>query len=640
MSGSPPGFDRSHHRALPALAILIALAVSSGLAAAQQRPPVSENPYGEEPAPPPEAGQAAAPGTGSEAEEQLPVEEGATDGTEADTDAADHTPVWAREDETLPPPTTPTPPAPTTAPREGGAAGTATGIPIDFHLNGYFRTRAVWTGNTPVEATAAGSGPNGAATAAYTYMRLRLRPSLTYGSDEANPVVALYTEIDALDNVVFGDNARLARTPIFAGDPSVTDIEGFDVPSVQLNRAWLQFLIPVGQVRVGRMPSDWGHGILTTGGDGLGEWGDPNFGTTYDRILFATRPLTIYNALSRGDSRQTPLIFVVAYDKLVEDPLQDPAGALDDDPVDPATRSVTPFSFLSRGEEDVQEAVIALVWKDPELNPLRATDNLTAGLYYVHRWQTATDSYVHIGDAFWTLRYTLGPDLPSLYTAGEIVGIVGESRGISLATGCVAGGVCRDINANIWGAIVRAGAIDRDDRWAGHLEWGFSSGDGVLFDDGELSARPLHPDYHVGLLMYQVALASATATRLGEDLRPIWSRGGVWNSHYLWPQFRYTIIPGIEAHGAFMLAWARQLLSPVHASNRALGDTACGPFEGDCFLGWEADVALRFKWGENDLMRWDTELGFMNAGEALSSNGTGLGKSFLWTLQSRVGMVW
>ena len=44
-------------------------------------------------------------------------------------------------------------------------------------------------------------------------------------------------------------------------------------------------------------------GLLTAGGDGLtNDWGDPLFGTSYDRILFATRPLTIVNAIRSGQA--------------------------------------------------------------------------------------------------------------------------------------------------------------------------------------------------------------------------------------------------------------------------------------------------------------------------------------------------
>ncbi len=513
-------------------------------------------------------------------------------------------------------------------------------IPLELDLHGYYRVRAVWNRNVPVARFGAFAPEDHAHRhAGYLFQRLRLEPSVAYGSDPANPVAALYMQFDGLDNVVWGDNARLAATPLFAGDPSLADVEAGDVPSFRLERAWLQFLMPIGQIRVGRMPSQWGLGILTSDGNGLGEWGDPQFGTTYDRLLFATRPLTIVNALTNGDSRPTPLIFVLAYDKLVEDPLGVES--------DPTPRPTFPLEFLTNGGDDVQEFITALVWNDPDLNPNRATDELTAGLYFVNRWQTHTESDIYIFDAFWNFRYALGPRAPSFYTGGEIVTIQGSSRALPFAGGCDdATGVCNEVDASIWGAVARAGVIDRDETWAATLEGGFSSGDDQYFDDA-FTVRPLHPDYHVGLVLYQVALASQTAIaleNLTEDPRALWSRGGVWNSWYLWPQARYTLIPGVELHGAFLLAWADQLTPAIYENDdqNIPPDASCGLFEGRCFIGWEADVALRLKWGENDLMWWDTEFGFMGVGDALRANAEGQAPGFtedtLWSLQTRVAM--
>ena len=117
---------------------------------------------------------------------------------------------------------------------------------------------------------------------------------------------------------------------------------------------------------------------------------------------------------------------------------------------------------------------------------------------------------------------------------------------------------------------------------------------------------------------------------------------------YVFPQVRYRIIPGIEAHAAFLMAWADELIGTIYANTRDdSADTACGLFEGECGLGWEADFALRVKWGENDLMRWDTEFGIMSAGDALRPDSAedrnlfgGLSESLMWTIQTRAAMVW
>ncbi|NOY94049.1 MAG: hypothetical protein GXP55_22935 [Deltaproteobacteria bacterium] len=525
--------------------------------------------------------------------------------------------------------------------------------PLHFGLHGYYRARYSWMGGVPAQRRGRWEGRK----ARFGVMRLRLEPEVSYGPNEDHPIAVLHTQFDGLDNVVFGDNARITRTPLFAADPSTTDINGFDLnDSFRLKRAWVEFLIPVGQIRVGRMPSQWGLGLLAHNGNGLGEWGDPSIGSTFDRVLFATRPLTVFNALTRGDTRETPLIYALAYDKLVADPV---VPGLD--PPDPSTvrlgpvsssyeqRSTFPFAFVSGYGNDVQELINAVIWRDLDWNQTSSTDRLQLGFYYVWRWQKgggrlahlptdAQASRIHILDWFWDMQIALGQGRPSFFTTGEIVTIQGRSNTISLAGGCDdTTGICNNTRADIWGGVARVG-FTRPERWTATMEWGFASGDGELFNSNKLSVRPLHPDYRVGLLTYQVALKALTANGLGQAVRPLWSDGGVWNSQYFNPQFRITLLPGIEVHGGVLVSWAQKLLGTVYASERSLGESSsCHGFDPDCFIGIEGDLALRFRWGPDDLMWWDTEFGIMRIGQALSGP-DGLSQDVLWTIQSRAAI--
>ncbi len=484
-------------------------------------------------------------------------------------------------------------------------------------------------------------------------MRLRLNPSIVYGSDEAAPVAALYSQIDVLDNVVFGDNARIAGTPIFVNDPSETSlIDGDIAQTFRLRRLWLQFLIPVGQIRIGRQPSNGGMGLLFNGGNGFtNDFGDALDGTTFDRILFATRPLTIFNALTRGDSRSTPLIFAVAYDYLVEDTLG--PGR------DPVARRQGPFSFLTGGEDDVWETTLVLAWKDLEFNSsVNARDEFSAGVFAVHRGQDSTDSNIWIGDVFYRLRWSaFGRGAPSIYTEGELYTIQGTTNGVGLIgpidpntgrTGMQGG-------ANIWGGAMRFGfessgnawsIPDRPGRpgtsfadWAFWLESGFATGqENAITAVGSystLTQRPNNNAYQVGLLLYPLVLAVRTAAQYTETFDAVWSNGGVWNSVYFLPNIRFRPLPGLEIIGQFLLAFADQLNLPLFDQRESADSTACG-LAADCLLGWEADVALKLSWGPNDEMRWSNEFGIMNAGPAL---GARLQSSLIWTLQTRIAYV-
>ena len=54
--------------------------------------------------------------------------------------------------------------------------------------------------------------------------------------------------------------------------------------SVEVQRAWAEYMTPVGQLRFGRMPSHWGLGMLANSGDGI----DQDYQTNADRIMFVT----------------------------------------------------------------------------------------------------------------------------------------------------------------------------------------------------------------------------------------------------------------------------------------------------------------------------------------------------------------
>lgn len=542
-----------------------------------------------------------------------------------------------------PPPVPPRPaqPPPPSATDEGegapSASGGSTDIPINFELHGYYRARLVTTDSQPVPGPS--TGRDAAAQAAYGFMRLRLDPAIVFGSDRDQPVAALRAQIDALDNVVFGDNARAMGTPLFAADPTATTIlSGQPTDYFFLRRLWLEFLTPIGQIRIGRQPSQGGLGLLFNDGNGFrNDFGDALSGTTYDRILFATRPISIVNALTRGDARPTPLIFAIAYDWLAEDTLG--VGAV------PGPRSSSPFAWLTGGEDDVWQTSLVLVWDEADFNSsVNARDELMAGLILTHRGQDSTSSNIYIGDLFWRLRWSaFGRRAPQIYTEGELYTIQGSTYGVALfsPTGSVdpvTGRTGARGGANIWGGAARIG-VD-DPIWSARVESGFSTGQhGSITSVGTydtLTQRPNNASYQVGLLLYPVALAVRTANAYTPTFDALWSGGGVWNSVYFLPQVRVRPLPGLELIGQFLIAFADQTDGIVLANTNATGDTSC-LFAGEqCLLGWEADLAIKLSWGPHDELRWSNELGIMNAGPAL---GPKLANSLLWTAQSRIAFV-
>ena len=316
-------------------------------------------------------------------------------------------------------------------------------VPLKFQFHGYYRTRYNWIGNAPMPV---GSIPSASRfpskNASYGDMRLRLDPEVTYGPNPDLPIARLRFTIDGLDNVVYGDNARVFSVPLFAVDQSKTDRNGFDLTeSLKLERAWIEFLVPVGQIRVGRMESHWGMGALTHAGNGLAEWGDFYRGETFDRILFATRPITLARGISKGDTRQTPLIYAFLYDRLSQDPVissvissaaDGSAGAATNPNFKPfyttfPERSTFPLAYLTNLDRRVSEIVNVLAWFDEDFGR-GATDEFFLGAYVVYRWQRSTESRITIPDVAWRLKSTLKNKRNlAITTEGEYHAILGHS---------------------------------------------------------------------------------------------------------------------------------------------------------------------------------------------------------------------
>jgi hypothetical protein len=231
----------------------------------------------------------------------------------------------------------------------------------------------------------------------YIMSRLRLMPSLQFGKQ-----VRLNFQIDALDDILWGDNNGLSTAPLFATDGSNQGYLGGPIgDSVTIRRAWVQFPVPVGVMRVGRMPSHWGMGLLANGG-GTGwidpetpkgepqrrvldnffddDFGDNHFGSSADRILFITKPITIYRTLAKKGKVEHPLVVGYAFDKLSESPLL---------PFENFERKFRPFGqqgFISRGKnDDVDEHVVLAVWNDPDWDKKSFQDELRVGVYGVLR---------------------------------------------------------------------------------------------------------------------------------------------------------------------------------------------------------------------------------------------------------------
>ncbi len=541
-------------------------------------------------------------------------------------------------------------------------------VELNWATEGYFRTRTVLLTNlAPMPRTSVPYAPTPGETlvipdirrTSYIVSRLRLMPSLVYGK-----VARLNMQIDAMDDVLWGDNNALSTAPLFATDGSNQNFLGGPVTdSVQVRRAWMQFTVPVGVMRVGRMPSHWGMGLLANGG-GTGwmdadspkgeparmvadnffddDFGDNHFGSTADRILFATRPITIYRTIKKLGKVEHPLVIGYAFDKLSESPLL---------PYEPFERQFRPFGqqgFISRGRnDDVNEHVALAVWNDPDWDKKSFLDELRFGVYGVLRTakegstepsalpdpSVDTGSKVTILDVWWRIRYG------SLFTEGEAYRIGGRTfGGVPFPT--------RNAKktANITAGVARFAYLMP--KVETMLEVGHASGDEMLEDD-DFKQRAMHPDFNVGLILFEETLRELSARTYGYPLisreNPqgalgLFSNGGVMNANYVFPKVRWkpTKVAGLEIIGGVLAAWVDSPANGIALFASCAAGGACNGSKDATYLGTEVDLAVRARFAGQ--MRFTLETGYLRFGPALKNRLSEADGSF--TLQSSIAFVW
>jgi len=550
---------------------------------------------------------------------------------------------------------------------------------LKWTSEGYFRTRSVYLTNlAPEDPTTYPYPVNGETVkvpeirkTSYIMSRLRIMPTLSF-----EKLAELHLQIDAIDDVLWGDNNGVASAPLFATDSSDQNFLGGPVgDSVKIPRVWLQFQVPVGIMRVGRMPSHWGLGILANGGgtenlDHLSppppgkperksadfffanDFGDSHFGSTADRILFVTKPITIAKTIAKSKAVDSHLIVGYAYDKLSEAPLY---------PAEPFERQFRPFGqqgFISRGRnDDANEHVLLAVYSDPDWDQVRYTDQIKGGTYVVMRTQKEgstypsdrklgdpnancaggagaapvackdTGSFVWIVDLWYKIRY--GPwysEAEALRIGGQTFGGVPFPSKNTLKKAAIDSGVFR------FGYLT--------DQYDGILELGHASGDDNL-EDQNFKQRAMHPDYNVGLILFEEILRERTARafmQFASDENPqgaqgFMSRGGVINANYIYPKARWRPgVAGLELVGALLMAWVDTL--PTSGVNGLIWPYADQNISS--YLGTEVDLAAKTTFAGK--MSFSLETGYLQFGDALKARLPNANHSF--TLQTRVAFMW
>lgn len=519
---------------------------------------------------------------------------------------------------------------------------------FDVDIQGYYRTRGYVFSNLFADQPTAGR---------YIQHRLRVQPVFNY-----NDVAKFAFMADVIDDTVWGDNEDRASTALFANDPSMTGISGQATDVFRIKRAWIEFDVPVGVMRIGRQPSHWGLGLLANGGDGFDDsFGENHQGNNFDRILFATRPIAVGQAIMGREDSDIPFFMGVAMDRLVEDPLTqyygfqctagltegvddgydvrcdadgDGVTEIEHDYTEDRDAANRPDDWWVDGNDDVYELVMLAIYRGEQLNYLNGGD-LTLGAYAINRQQAETNSKVWIYDAYARfLAY-------GIYAEGEVLNIRGQSAAIALP-GTVnydpdSPPLLKDVD--IWGYVSRLG-YRYSDLAAITLEHGYASGDANVADE-LFTGRPLHPDYNVGLLLYDEILSRVTAYTWTETADGLWSNGGVYNSRYLFPTAEVHFLDNNWSFlSGFLVAWpdrpdgSRILCAEGDEVDGEPLD--CALYEATAStLGWEVDAAIKGRFHEH--MLFSLEAGYAKVTDRIPVANIGLNPdAAFFTLQSRL----
>jgi hypothetical protein len=523
-----------------------------------------------------------------------------------------------------------------------------------FSLEGYYRTR----GNVFYNTFASQTDGEDREVGRYMAHRLKVRPKVDYKG-----LAKFMMEFDAFGNpqfgeadAIWGDNASLQATPPFATDASFANYRGRETAGgPKLTRAWTEFTVPLGVLRVGRQPSDWGMGLLANGGDGFDDtFGENHYGASFDRAIFATKPISVFNGLTGRADKGIPLFAAVGVDRLVEDPLFQYYGYKCTEGVDDTDRRWDPrcdtngdgitdvehsYQDESRtpdqrrpdwwvdSDDDVWEMVYVLVYRGENVKYLGGTGDLTAGTYAVNRIQRETNTNLWILDAY------LKAKVHGVYAEFEGYVIRGETSAIALPGAYDPTGTGADPlykQAAIGSYVGRLGYVQPS--WKVMMEHGYASGDQNVADE-RFTVRPIAPDHNVGLILYEQVLARVTAAGWTDRALALWSQGGVYNSRYIFPTAHWFPIDNWEVLGGFLMAWPHE---PDGAFIQCLPGEGCADARAtQNALGWEADVGLKIKFHQH--VRFSLEGGYAKATDRLPLQLAGLDPEGKYmTVQSRI----
>ena len=461
---------------------------------------------------------------------------------------------------------------------------------LDLSLTGTYRVSFEGIGDMRVDSLGRTYNQNELIT-----HRLAFTPTLTlFKSMELHADVQLATgflSYDATDRWFVREDEQ-GRLESF-GPPRMGDGAAFGhgrsfADQLALRKLYFTWTTMIGQLRVGRMASDWGLGILANGGDReQQDWGSPrfgkdrNYGDVVNRVMIATRPF-IFMSPERWAKRWTAVLGadVVERDERIE---------------------------LRQG--DVAPQIIGAV--------RYAKGDRQLGFYVAHRRLTDrradtlnVTALDVTGRNFWSVGDV------TIKAEGELAWVLGDTTlgrnnaftGVDPATGGSDPLLVQQL-----GYVLRAGATYDPLNLGGELELGYASGDSNT-NDGFVRNFTFDPDYNPSLILFDQLRAAETVAAAANASDParvgipadavelVPTNGSVTNAIYLKPTIRFAW-EDFGVRVAALWAWAEEDVFDPYGSNSDGGGAALNYQGGD---GSQRDLGLEFDVGVDYTYRLDT----------------------------------
>ena len=440
---------------------------------------------------------------------------------------------------------------------------------IKFQIHGEYQVRASLHRDLPLRQF---RGRAGTETLGQTFRLehwLRITPRLYIMDD-----LSLVGQIDVPRGFIAGQETA----HVSSADRPYDERQPLEVEPRWL---YLDWLTPVGLLRVGQQPSHWGMGIIANDGDHPSLFGDYYGAAKVERILFATKPA----------GRESPFTIAIAGDLVFKDANAD----------------------LTEDERAFQ-GVLAAFYQDEQ-------DNMI-GFYGVYRHQEQ-ESEALPGREFeeslnaWVLDSAgrFNAKIPGtrgfVFGEYEVVYLFGDTN-IVRTTAQTRSNEREDIRS--FGAATRLGATTTagtgDDRWGdfvAQLEWGWASGDADP-NDGVTRRFRFDPNHNVGLLLFDHVLAWKTArasniaqdqeltqrANPGADLLP--SNGSVFGATYLNPTIVIRPVRELDLKaGAVIAQTTADFVDPVQVATAGRFVNYDGGDARSHDLGVELDLGVEYR---------------------------------------------